>query len=413
MALSPEALQEAVDLIREHGTIIAASRASGIKRSTLQDRVFKAKAAGLFSPTQPIPGFDISRYSSTVRNGQVVSESIQQKPAEAMGRFNVPDGHYVKGVSALVDAEGNVKQQWLKTAEGQLDPLTLAETIKSAFEEWSPPSFEVPMPIGTDADLLTIYPIADAHLGLRAVADESGADFDLAIAAQRFRETSARLFDRSPNSGTGLILQLGDWTHVDDDLALTPTSKHTLQVSDRLLDIVKCGVDIMKDYIYHALTKHERVIVKCLKGNHDLHAWISLYVGISEHFRDNERVIVDSGAADYWFFRWGSTLIGAHHGHRLKPDEMAGAMAMECRQDWGETDYRIFLHGHLHHLIVKEVLGVRVECFRTLAEADQHHSGKYGSGKSLTSITIHKTDGEDGRSLINLPPVKKRAVKID
>ena len=40
------------------------------------------------------------------------------------------------------------------------------------------------------------------------------------------------------------------------DLALTPTSKNSLQVSDRLLDIVKAGVRIMVDYVYHALRKH-------------------------------------------------------------------------------------------------------------------------------------------------------------
>src|SRR5262249_22245991 len=137
----------------------------------------------------------------------------------------------------------------------------------------------------------------------------------------------------------------------------------------------------------------------------------ALFVGLSEHFRNDARVTIDSGAADYWFFRFGATLIGAHHGHRLSPTEMAGAMATECREDWGETLYRIFLHGHLHHLIVKEVLGVRVECFRTIAEEDAHHAGKYRAGKSLVSITLHKDGGEEGRAQINLPPVKKRAVQ--
>lgn len=178
-----------------------------------------------------------------------------------------------------------------------------------------------------------------------------------------------------------------------------------------MLDITKAGVRIMVDYVYHALRKHRRVIVKVLKGNHDLNAWLALYMALCEHFRDNDRVTIDGGAADYWFFRWGKTLIGAHHGHRLKPEQMAGAMAMECREDWGETFYRLFLHGHLHHRRVIEVLGVLVECMRTLAEVDQHHSGKYGSGKSLVSISVHKDHGEDGRVIINLPPVSKRAAR--
>lgn len=377
----------------------------GKSRGATQDRIRRLARQGKLGTAPVLPGYYISQ-TTQAPSGTF----IQQKP-ERGEPFEVPSGHVIKGVSALVDADGRTIQQWFKTTQGERSIEELTDVIKSAFEGWAAPALVVPEPGITDPDLLTTYTIADLHLGLRAVADESGADFNLPIATERFRNTTSRLFDRSPNSDTALILQLGDWTHVDDDLALTPTSKNSLQVSDRLLDISRAGVRIMVDYIYHALRKHRRVIVKILKGNHDLNAWLSLYLALTEHFRDNDRVTIDSGAADYWFFRWGNTLIGAHHGHRLKPEEMAGAMAMECREDWGETLYRLFLHGHLHHRRVIEVLGVAVECMRTIAEVDQHHSGKYGSGKSLVSITIHKEHGEDGRAQINLPPTIKRAAR--
>ena len=402
--LTREEVQDAFDAIAAHKTQQAAADALGISRGALQNRL-NAPKRGFLGTDPVIPGFRISQTTTTPNGGKFV----QQKPDHG-APFEVPEGHNVKGVSALVDAHGNTIQQWVKT-HSERSPEELADIIKAAFENWTAPNIVAPEHGDTDADTLTTYPIADAHLGLKAVADESGADFDLSIAVDRFRETTARLFERSPNSDTGLIIQLGDWTHTDDDLALTPTSKNSLQVSDRMLDITKAGVRIMVDYIYHALRKHRRVVVKILKGNHDLNAWLALYMALCEHFRDNERVTIDGGAADYWFFRWGKTLIGAHHGHRLKPEQMAGAMAMECREDWGETLYRIFLHGHLHHRRVIEVLGVSVECMRTIAEVDQHHSGKYGSGKSLVSITFHKEHGEDGRAQINLPPMSRRAAR--
>jgi len=381
MAFSPpitdEIAAEAVAALQEHGSYERAAKSLGIARSTFGNRLLKAAQRGL--------------------DGSV------PKP--------IPPGQRVKGLSTLYDAGGNKVLEWVKTAD-DASIADLTQTVKDAFEGWVPPAWDNGTAPITDADLMTVYSLADIHLGLRAVADESGADFDLDIASKRFRDVTARLFDRSPNSDTALILQLGDFSHVDDDLALTPSSKNTLQVSDRLLDIAKVGVQIMVDYVYHALRKHRRVIVKVLKGNHDLNAWIALYIGLSEHFRGNDRVTIDGGSADYWFFRFGVTLIGAHHGHRLKPEQMAGAMAMECREDWGETLYRLFLHGHLHHRRVIEVLGVSVECMRTIAEVDQHHSGKYGSGKSLTSITLHRTNGEDGRQQINLPPIYKRAVRM-
>lgn len=403
--LSDEDALEAATAFQQHGTKLAAAAALGMTRGKFEARLRTASARGMLGTDPVLPGYRITQTTITPNGGKF----IQQKP-EHGAPFEVQEGHNVKGVSALVDAEGNLIQQWVKT-QSERSPEQLADIIKAAFEGWSAPNIVAPAHGLTDADTLTIYPLADMHLGLKAVADESGADYDLTIAVDRFRDTTSRLFDRSPNSDTALILQLGDWTHVDDDLALTPTSKNTLQVSDRLLDIVQAGVRIMVDYVYHALRKHRHVIVKVLKGNHDLNVWIALYVALCEHFRGNGRVTIDGGAADYWFFRWGKTLIGAHHGHRLKPEQMAGAMAVECREDWGETLYRLFLHGHLHHVRAIEVLGVVVECMRTIAEGDQHHSGKYSSGKSLVSITLHKEGGEDGRAKVNLPPNTRRAAR--
>lgn len=410
--LDDEAIQKIIEAWKATGSYRAAARETGHSDHSVKKYVERAAAEGKLGTSPVLPGFRISKTTTvTDEHGITVREFIQQRP-DAGGAFTLPEGHQIKGVSALLDAHGNVSAQWVKTKEGERSVEAVADAFKEAFADWMPPPFPDNGAPDTDDDLLTIYPIADLHLGLKASADECGAAFDLDIATERFRDTTAKLFARSPNSNTALILQLGDFTHADDDLAMTPTSKNILQVSDRQLDVIKAGVQMMIDYVYHALTKHERVIVKCLKGNHDLNSWVALYVALDQHFRDNDRVTVDGGAADYWFFRWGMNLIGAHHGHRLKPPEMAGAMATECAEDWGQTLYRIFLHGHLHHEIVKEVLGVRVECFRTLAEQDAHHAGKYNSNKSLISITLHKQNGEDGRAKINLPPTRRRAAQV-
>jgi len=136
-------------------------------------------------------------------------------------------------------------------------------------------------------------------------------------------------------------------------------------------------------------------------------------LALQEHFRNEPRVSVDTSEADYWFSRWGVTLIGLHHGHRMKPEEMAGSMATECAEDWGQTLYRLFLHGHLHHFRAKDVLGVHVECMRTLTPPDAHHAGKYGSPRSLISITLDKEEGEQSRASVNLKPIRRSATKLD
>lgn len=384
----------------------------GWEWTTTKRRLRLAAEKGMLGYGPPLEGFSISRISTTIKaDGSVRSQSIRQRPEDGP-EFEIPSGHVIRGVSTLVGPNGRTVQQWVKTKqETVVDVDTIKAAIEAALAAWQPRSPLIDGPETDEDKQLTIYPIADVHLGLRACADACGTESNLDLATAKFRRVTRRLLAQSPDSGTALILQLGDWTHADDDLAMTPTSKHILQVSDDILPVIERGIELMVDLIYQALEKHTKVIVKILPGNHDKNAWIGLYVALVQHFRDNNRVTIDRQQADYWFFRWGSTLIGAHHGHRLRPEEMAAAMANECRADWGETFYHLFLHGHLHHERVKEVMGVSVECFRTMADVDRHHSGKYGSGKSLISITLHEDDGPDGRSFVNLPPALRRAVQ--
>jgi hypothetical protein len=56
-------------------------------------------------------------------------------------------------------------------------------------------------------------------------------------------------------------------------------------------------------------------------------------------------------------------LLGATHGHTMKPDRMAMMLADDRAKDWGEADHRHFFFGHVHHESAREVAGVRVESF--------------------------------------------------
>lgn len=358
----------------------------------------------------PWTGFEVSSVSQRLdRNGEMHAETVTMRP-ERGDKFEVPAGHAIKGVSAYTDADGRIIGQWIKTKEGELSPEGIAEFVSSAIQAATiPPSPPIATPAKTDKTLLTVYPIADVHLSLRASEAESGTEYNLDIASADFRLYTRRLVDSAPPSETALIAILGDITHHDDDKNMTPRSGHILEVSNSIFQTVRQGVTLFVEFIYHALAKHKKVRVKVVKGNHDISVWMALVFALREHFRENKRVAVDLDEADYWFFRWGVTLIGAHHGHRLKPEQMAAAMAMECREDWGETLYRWFMHGHLHHRRQIEIMGVLVECMRTLAAVDQHHSGKYGSQKSLIAVTFHKDDGEIARSQVSIAPSFKRA----
>jgi hypothetical protein len=75
--------------------------------------------------------------------------------------------------------------------------------------------------------------------------------------------------------------------------------------------------------------------------------------------RHTPRITVDDDPGLHFYTRFGVNLIGATHRHTMRLDRMAMMLAVDRPQDWGETLYRHFLFGHIHHESAKEVGGVR------------------------------------------------------
>lgn len=414
-----EYLAEVAALLTEHGNQTAAAKhatkldrllrpcGKGISRGAFQDRQKRAAEKGMLGFKPVLPGFRISQTTAVMKDGNVVHEYIQQKP-ERGEAFDVPAGHVVKGVSALLDPDGREIVKWVKTREG--DGPGLVAALKDIFDEYRGRAELVPPPASTDADLMSIYPIGDQHNGLMAWGRETGEAYDLKIGKERLETTAAALIAQSPPSRRALILNLGDWTHQDSNKNMTPASGNILDVDGRYFKVVTTGVHLMRHLIDLALAKHEQVEVRNNPGNHDPHASVALTVALSAFYEGNPRVKIDDSPDEWFFRRFGRNLLGSHHGHRCKPQEMAMAMAERCAEDWGVTWFRHFYFGHIHHETTKEVMGVRVESFQTLAAKDAYaHNAGYSSGQSLTSITLHAERGEVGRHRVNIAPARKLA----
>jgi predicted phosphodiesterase len=395
LPLSDETLAAAVELFSIHGTYAQAARSAGISDHAFRNRLNRAAERGLMGTKPVLPGFRIKQTSrQTGPEGELEREWVQQAP-ERGEAFALPDGHLIKGVSALVDADGRTIQQWIKTRADTSVP-DLVEALKATFEDYK---------AHVDAALMSVYPIADQHNGLLAWAKETGESYDLKIGANRLRSCASRLIAQSPASKLALILNLGDWQHTDDQRNVTPAHGHQLDVDSRYFKILKTGIRLYEDLIELALQKHDTVEVVNIPGNHDPMASIALTVALAAFYHNNPRVLVYEDPADVYFRRFGATLIGATHGHNMKPERMAMTMATRNREAWGATLYHWFLFGHIHHETVKEVGDVRCESFQTLAAMDAHaHKGGYNAGKSLNSITLHMEEGEIGRHRINVPP---------
>ena len=99
---------------------------------------------------------------------------------------------------------------------------------------------------------------------------------------------------------------------------------------------------------------------------------------------------------------WRWTGLGAHHGDKVKMADLPLLMAVDRPEDWGATVYRHISTGHIHHDVVKEVQGVRVESLRTLAAKDPYHALKgYRSLRDTRAAVYHREFGEVERYTVS------------
>lgn len=306
-----------------------------------------------------------------------------------------PDGFHVKGTSTLYDADGNVSVQWVKTQQdARSRAIALAEACEARFEDIKPlPAIKAPR-MGR-SDLLAVYPLGDPHVGLYAWADEAGEDFDSDKARAQICAAVDRLVLVAPDSDTGVILNLGDFFHSDNVTNRTARAGNALDVDTRWARVLDIGIDTMIRVVRRALEKHKRVIVRNNIGNHDEHTSIMLSIALRAFFRNNKRVDIDTSPNPFWYYRHGKNLIGSTHGDRTKPADLPGIMASDRASDWGDTLYRYWYTGHIHHTSKHEFRGCTVESFRTLAASDAWHHGQgYRSGRDMRCIVLHRDFGE-------------------
>lgn len=414
MDLSPseESLfEEAVLLYEEYGSgAAAAPRATrfdggtGVTPQVFNRRLRQAHALGYGSnsPRRTDPGFRRVRQSEQYdASGNVRSVAIQDR-LDVGPEYEAPPGHVVKGYSTLVDQDGRVIAQWIKTREGSDgDPI---DHIRAAFRELPERASLGVGPDRTDGDLLTVYPVADPHIGALAWDDETGdGHYDLAIATDRLRDAVTRLVDRAPPAREALVLNLGDFFHMDDVRNVTPASMNVLDTDGRFQKVVWAGIRVTRDIVDLALQRHERVTIRNLPGNHDPHSSFALTCAIQAYYENEPRVRVEVDPGEYYFRRFGVTLIGAHHGHRCKPDRMAMLLADRRPEDWAASRHRWFLFGHFHHDRQVDVGSVRCESFRTVASRDAWNAAMgFTSAKSMQAVTLDRDLGEVERHRVNI-----------
>lgn len=366
--LDESQVQTILEAWKEIGTIKGVARATGHPPVTVRLHVDKAG----------------------MRTDPAVSAGM-----DAVDTTITPSGMWIKTGK---DEDGVSRSIYLKPQEATQDTL---ERIREAFEGMEPAKPKAP-PSAVMKDLCTVYPIADAHIGMMAWRKETGTDYDTNIAAARVRDWIAQCMAASPCSQTGIIMDVGDFTHADNDTYQTPRSKHVLDVDTRMFRTLDIGIAALSSAVECALTKHQTVHVVILPGNHDSTIYLAVMFALVERYREEPRVIVHKQPGEFFLHEFGKVMIAAHHGDKAKPDRLVHFVADEFAEAWGRTKHRFLFTGHLHHHKSQDIGGIKWEQLRAVTERDAYAvSHAYSARAQLQAITFHCERGEMQRVSVN------------
>lgn len=366
--MTDEKCLEAVQALQEHGSQAAAANALGIARTTFQDRLRMAARRGIAPghwESGTAPGFSIGKVT------------IQRGPS------------------------GQVERTWERQhADAEVLRRALDEDIEGLKSDLVRPLPVVP-PTQTIADLCNLYTFTDYHLGCLAWHREGGQDWDLSIAERTLTSAMSAMIRQSPKAHTAIINIQGDFLHTDGKLPLTPASKHVLDADTRFPKLRQAAIRLIRGMVTECLEAHTDVHLIIAEGNHDEESagWLADMFAVL--YETEPRLTVNDSQLPFYVFEWGQTMLGVHHGHKVKNEALPLLFAAQFPQVWGRTTRREIHCGHRHHRDEKEYNGVTVVQHPTLAARDAYAArGGWIAERASWAITYHKQFGAVGRSCI-------------
>jgi hypothetical protein len=327
-----------------------------------------------------------------IKNAHVRGLHLSSGAQEAMVATRL-NGHEIAGGYRHVYDEDGKKLETVRwnAPKEEASIEGLLERAAAVFNDL-PKAPAIPSPKHTNSDLLTLYPMFDVHAGMHAWgAETGGADYDLKLFTSDVNMAVGNVMALSPDSEEAVLLIGGDFFHGDDNTNQTPKSRHPLDVDGRHFKVLDMGIEVVAATTERLASKHNRVKVRVLRGNHDEHSHKVLTLALAQRYRENPRITVDKDPRDIFMHQWGKCLIAAHHGDKQKPERLAMVLAEIC-PFWSASPHRVVFTGHRHHQQSNEFPGIVWEQFRAFCPPDAYGS-QFAPRRAMHAITFHKASG--------------------
>jgi hypothetical protein len=358
-------------------------------------------ALALFNGDQSAAARSLDLTRNTFRHRMEVARHrkiVSARQGHAPGHFDsgVAPGYRMGKVTVMRDAHGNVERTWERQSPDEI--AAARQVAMEAMAEELPRIAPVPAPEAVNDDLCNLYTFTDYHLGMLAWRKEGGDDWDLDIAEETLIRALSAMIAQSPKAHTAIVNIQGDFLHTDGKLPLTPASKHVLDADTRFPKLRKAAIRLIRHMVAMALESHSAVHLIIAEGNHDEESSGWLSDAFSVIYENEPRITVDDAALPFYVFEWGQTMLGVHHGHKVKNEHLPLLFAAQFPEAWGRTRRREIHCGHRHHRDEKEYNGATVVQHPTLAARDAYAArGGWIADRSAQSITYSKRFGQVGR----------------
>ena len=365
--LSHDVLLEAVRIASEYGTVEAA-RQLGISPRTMRHRVASGKALAKELTSRVADGFQLKGYSQFTKTK--AGEPIWLKTQSA-------EHDYWKGVT---DALKSVRD----------DPPVL-------LTKFQPPEQQ--------SDLIPWLQIGDAHIGMLASEEETGANFDISIAENEICAAATALLDQVQPCDRIVVNDLGDGTHYETFKSMTEASGHSVDFDTRYWKMIRSYIRLTRFIIEKALSKCAKVDYIVNQGNHSRSNDVWMAETVRALYDHTDRVTVLNNQTPFIAYRMGKTLVMIHHGDKCRPEKLRDVMSSDFESDWGESTFRYIDGGHVHHSQRKELAGCVFESWNNLAPRDKYaHDAGYRSKQCMSLVVRSRTYGEVSRFVM---PIEK------
>lgn len=304
---------------------------------------------------------------------------------------SAPEGYELRGVSTLLDADGNAQATWVKTTRSAPCAEDLRKVYEDALKHVKRAYVPAVTPKEVAKDLVCVYPLGDPHIGMLAWPKEAGKAWDLKIAVDTHAHAVGQMISHAPETEHAVLANLGDAIHADGSRSKTFAGTE-VDTDGRYPKILRAAASMLIGLAESMLAKHQIVWVENVRGNHDTDVSVALAEIMRSHFRHEPRVRVRDNAALHSYKRFGQNLFWFHHGHGTKDKDLPLLMATDRPALWGKTTHRKWFCGHVHHSTVKEYPGVTVETYNTLATQDAWHAGQGYRAKQRTCCEVFHID---------------------